>query len=215
MKTNEADSIQDHVYQTVRQWLTVGRYLPGDRLKIKTIADELGVSQMPVRAALQRLAAEHAVVNIPNCGMTVPALNKAQFEDVLQVRMMLEGQAAELGAHRISETERATLVSLCVEMGKALETLDAKAYLDANELFHLILYKASGSPLLLELIETVWLQVGPISNRLFEDPKFAKGLNDAHAEVMTALKQNYPAGVKRAIERDIFYAAQYLKSICQ
>ena len=214
MKTPEAASLQDHVYLTLRQWLTVGKYLPGDRLKIKTIADEMNVSQMPVRAALQRLAAEHAVVNIPNCGMTVPTLSKAQFDDVLQVRLMLEGQAAESGAHRLTEDERQQLITLCQEMREALAAMNAKAYLDANEDFHLILYTAGGSPLLMELIETVWLQVGPISNRLFEDSNFAKRLNDAHEDAMVALENRDPTGVRRAIERDIFYAAQHLKSLC-
>lgn len=214
MKTADDSTLQDQTYRTLRQWLTVGRFLPGERLKIRQMSAELGVGEMPVRAALQRLAAEHAVVNVPHCGVTVPQLSRAQFADVLQVRLLLEGEAAERGAHRLSDAELQTLQQLSEQMAAALTIPDAKAYLDANERFHLILYRASGSPLLLELIETVWLQVGPISNQLFDDPDFAKRLNDAHSDVMQALHKRDSSAVRRAIERDLFYAGQYLQSRC-
>lgn len=214
MKTADDSTLQDQTYRTLRQWLTVGRFLPGERLKIRQMSTELGVGEMPVRAALQRLAAEHAVVNVPHCGVTVPQLSRAQFADVLQVRLLLEGEAAERGAHRLNDAELDSLQQLSVQMAEALATLDAKAYLDANERFHLILYRASGSPLLLELIETVWLQVGPISNQLFDDPDFACRLNDAHDDVMQALQRRDSSAVRRAIERDLFYAGQYLQSRC-
>ncbi|QSI78020.1 MULTISPECIES: GntR family transcriptional regulator [Niveibacterium] len=214
MKTPTGTTLQDDTYATLRGWLTVGRFLPGERLKIRQVAEALGVGEMPVRSALQRLAAEGALVNVPNCGVTVPQLSRAQFDDVLQVRLMLEGEAAEKGAHRLDDAGRAELRALSEAMRAALDKQDAKAYLDANERFHLILYRACGSPLLLELIETVWLQVGPVSNRLFEDPAFALRLNDAHEDVVAAAEQGDSAGVRRAIERDLFYAAQQLRTVC-
>ena len=75
---------QDDTYATLRQWVTVGRFLPGERLKIRDVAAALGVGVMPVRAALQRLAAEGALTNTPNAGVTVPRLSRAEFDDVLQ-----------------------------------------------------------------------------------------------------------------------------------
>jgi DNA-binding GntR family transcriptional regulator len=207
-------TLQDKTYQTLHQWLTVGRFLPGERLKIRQVAQELGVSVMPVRAALQRLAAEGALVNTPNCGMMVPKLKRAQFDDILQTRILLEGQAAELGAYRMTEADMAKMAALNQTMRAAVLAQDVKAYLDANEVFHVTLYRASGSPLLMELIETVWLKVGPISNQLFENERFAQKLNDAHDDVMHALALRDPAAVRRAIEQDMFYAGQYLKTIC-
>ena len=214
MQEKSFPTLQDKTYQTLHQWLTVGRFLPGERLKIRQVALELGVSVMPVRAALQRLAAEGALVNIPNCGVMVPKLKRAQFDDILQTRILLEGQAAELGTYRMSEADVMTMSALNRQMQEAIAVQDVKAYLEANELFHVTLYRASGSPMLMELIETVWLKVGPISNQLFEDQRFSQKLNDAHDDVMKALLQRDGAGVRRAIEQDMFYAGQYLKTIC-
>ena len=214
MQEKSFPTLQDKTYQTLHQWLTVGRFLPGERLKIRQVAEELGVSVMPVRAALQRLAAEGALVNIPNCGVMVPKLKRAQFDDILQTRILLEGQAAELGAYRMNEADMNKMAVLNQNMARAIDANDIKAYLDANEEFHVTLYRASGSPMLMELIESVWLKVGPISNQLFENERFAKKLNDAHDDVMRSLLQQDGTAVRRAIEQDMFYAGQYLKTIC-
>lgn len=214
MKTTPAPTQQDSTYLRLRQWVTVGHFLPGERLKIHAIAQQLGAGVMPVRAALQRLAAEGALVNVPHSGMLVPRLSVAEFDDVLQMRLLLEGEAAERGAHRIDSAGVAELDALEQRMGEALAANDAKAYLDANEAFHLRLYQAAASPMLMALIETVWLKVGPLSNRLFEAEGAARVLNHAHGDAMDALQQRDSAGVRRAIERDLFVAGQFLRPFC-
>jgi len=210
-----SDTQQDSTYATLRQWVTVGRFLPGERLKIREVALALGVGTMPVRAALLRLSAEGALRHSPNCGVSVPRLSKAEFDDVLQNRLLLEGEAAERGALRLSANDRTQLRALLALMAQALAVKDAKAYLDANETFHLVLYRAAGSPLLLSLIETVWLKVGPLSNQLFDDNAALAVLNDAHDDLMGALDAGDAAGARRALERDLFVAGQFLRRVCQ
>lgn len=214
MKTRTHQSLQDETYATLRRWLSLGRFVPGERLRIHALAEQLGAGEMAVRAALLRLAAESALVNLPNRGVLVPHLTRAQFDDVLKVRVMLEGEAASLAASRVSDDEIAQLDSLNAQMAEALAQNKPVRYLDANEDFHLVLYRASGSPLLVELIETVWLQVGPISNLLFDDAAFAATLNDAHDGLMRRLKRHDAEGVRRAIERDLRHAARQLRKHC-
>ena len=210
-----SDTQQDSTYATLRQWVTVGRFLPGERLKIREVAEALGMGTMPVRAALLRLAAEGALTHSPNCGVSVPRLSRAEFDDVLQNRLLLEGEAAERGALRLSAENKAVLRALLAVMAQALAAQNAKAYLDANEEFHLVLYRAAGSPMLLNLIETVWLKVGPLSNQLFDDNAALGVLNNAHEDLMVALDAGDSAGARRALERDLFVAGQFLRRACQ
>lgn len=202
---------QDEIYATLRQWVTVGRFLPGERLKIRNLATAMDAGQMPVRAALQRLAAEGALVNVPNAGVAVPRLSVPEFDDLLQMRMMLEGEAAERGAARLDAVGRRTLTTLSQRMAAALACGDSGDYLAANEDFHVLLYRAAGSPLLFNLIDTLWLKAGPISNRLFDSPEASQVLNDAHEDVVKALRKADHAAVRRAVERDIFTAGQFLR----
>jgi DNA-binding GntR family transcriptional regulator len=202
---------QDDTYATLRQWITVGRFLPGERLKIRTVAASMGVGEMPVRAALQRLAAEGALVNVPNAGVAVPRLSLPEFDDLLQVRMLLEGEAAERGAARLDAAGQKLLGELCKRMARSLARGEADDYLNANEDFHVLLYQAAGSPLLFALIDTLWLKAGPISNQLFDTPDASAVLNDAHQDLMKALGRHDSAGVRRAVEKDIFVAGQFLR----
>ena len=206
-----APTQQDAIYARLRQWITVGRFLPGERLKIRTVAADMGVGQMPVRAALQRLAAEGALVNVPHAGVAVPRLSVPEFDDLLQMRMLLEGEAAERGAARLDAAGVARLGELAGRMGQALARGDAGAYLADNEDFHVLLYRAAGSPLLFQLIDTLWLKAGPVSNQLFDGPEAAAVLNDAHDDAMKALRRQDSAAVRRAVEKDIFVAGQFLR----
>lgn len=62
-------------------------------------------------------------------------------------------------------------------MEDALRQREVQAYLEANSEFHLTLYRACGNPVLLRLIETLWLQVGPFFNRLFTEADLSLRLN--------------------------------------
>lgn len=214
MKTADSASLQDATYQRLRQWLTLGRVVPGQRLKIRALAAELGVGEMPVRAALQRLAAEGAVTNVPNAGVAVPKLSRSEFDDVLATRLLLEGEAAERGARHLSAADRVEAGRLSQRMEKAIDAGALTDYLDANEAFHLLLYRAAGSPLLLDLIDTVWMRIGPLSTRLAEDPHVWVTMNDAHGDVAAALARNDPVAVRRGIEKDLFCAGQFLRGLC-
>jgi len=210
--TEVSTTVQDTVYACLRQWVTVGRFQPGERLKIRQVAAEMGVGVMPVRAALQRLAAQGALVNVPNAGVVVPHLSVAEFDDLMQMRILLEGEAAERGALRLDGAQRARLQQLVERMSQALSQGDTTDYLAANEDFHVLLYHAAGSPTLFALIDTLWLKAGPISNQLFEAPEAASALNLAHEAALKALRDSSSAGVRRAIEQDIFVAGQFLRN---
>jgi DNA-binding GntR family transcriptional regulator len=210
-----AATAQDAAYARLRALISVGRFVPGERLKIRQLATELDLGLMPVRAALQRLAAEGAVVNVPNAGVAIPFPTRAEFDDVLAVRMLIEGEAAERGARALGDADLQAMKSLGRAMARALAAGDAKAYLAANEDWHLALYRAAGSPTLLGLIETIWLKVGPLSNRLFDDPQALPVLNDAHDDALGALGRGDGAAVRRAVERDLFVAGQFLRRACR
>ncbi|KQP35878.1 hypothetical protein ASF44_17975 [Pseudorhodoferax sp. Leaf274] len=199
------------MYAQLRQWVTVGQFQPGERLKIRQLAERLGCGLMPVRAALLRLAAEGALRNVPNAGVVVPKLSPAEFDDLVQMRMLLEGEAAERGALRIDEPGRAALVAQGARMREALAQGDAAGYLAAHKDFQVRLYRAGGSPLLFELIDGLWLKAGPVASRLLEVPHAAAALEDAHEATLAALARHDPVGVRLAVERDLFIASQFIR----
>lgn len=92
---------QDQVLATLRERILSGRYGTGDPLKERSLAEELGVSRLPVREALSKLNASGLVEIFPNRGAEVRRLSAANIESLYQLREAIEGMAARLAAVRM------------------------------------------------------------------------------------------------------------------
>src|SRR3984957_913791 len=98
----ERETVQERVYGVLRDRLMRGGFEPGQKLKIAELAGALGTSAMPVRDALNRLAAERAVESLPNRGVRVPALSKDSLQDLMEARFAVEGLAVERATSRVT-----------------------------------------------------------------------------------------------------------------
>ena len=210
-----ADNLQDQLYQQLRDALLAGRFRPGERLKIRDLAAEWGTSPMPVRAALQRLVAEGALESEPQRSVRVPAMTRERFQQLFQVRLSLEGLAVELAAARIGAAEIELLRGCIARMETALEQRNVPAYLDDNSLFHLTLYRACANPILLRMIESLWLQVGPFFNRLFTEADLSLRLNDFHEQAFKALEAGDGKAARAAMEQDLSFFGEYLLKLLE
>jgi DNA-binding GntR family transcriptional regulator len=75
-----------------------GQISPNDRLSLRSLADVLGVSVMPVREAVAKLVAEGALVVTRNQSIAIPIITKERLQEITQVRIEVEGYAAEQAA---------------------------------------------------------------------------------------------------------------------
>lgn len=210
-----ADNLQDQLYQQLRDALLAGRFRPGERLKIRDLAAAWGTSPMPVRAALQRMVAEGALESEPQRSVRVPAMTRERFQQLFQVRLSLEGLAVELAAARIGAAEIELLRGCIARMETALEQRNVPAYLDDNSLFHRTLYRACANPILLRMIESLWLQVGPFFNRLFTEADLSLRLNDFHEQAFTALEAGDGKAARAAMEQDLSFFGEYLLKLLE
>ncbi|MBD9483249.1 GntR family transcriptional regulator [Pseudomonas sp. PDM14] len=210
-----ADNLQEHLYQRIREALLAGRFQPGERLKIRDLASEWGTSPMPVRAALQRLVAEGALEGEQQRSVRVPVMTPERFRQIFQVRLTLEGLAVEQAAARIQPADIVVLRDCVAQMERAISARDVQGYLGANSLFHLTLYRAADNPVLLRMIESLWLQVGPFFNRLFSEDDLAQRLNDFHEDAFTALETGDGPAARKAMEQDLIYFADFLLSLLE
>ncbi|KAF1070250.1 MAG: HTH-type transcriptional regulator McbR [Pseudomonas citronellolis] len=208
-----ADNLQQQLYQDLRQALLAGRFQPGERLKIRDLAQQWGTSPMPVRAALQRLVAEGALEGEPQRSLRVPLMTRERYLQILQVRRSLEGMAVEEAVPRLEPAALEALGEATRRMQVALEARDVQAYLEQNSRFHLTLYRACGNPTLLRMIEALWLQAGPFFNRLFTEADLSLRLNDFHEDALQAVLRGDAGAARAAIEQDLSYCGQYLLNL--
>lgn len=105
------------IYAAILARILVSELGPGDRLTIDAMAREFGVSQTPVREALHRLDAEGIVVRHHLSGYRVrPKITREQFEDMVEVRLLLEPAASRRAAELMTPQELDTLKEIADEM---------------------------------------------------------------------------------------------------
>jgi hypothetical protein len=97
----DRQTLGERAYAKLADLLISGRLAPGEKLSLRAAADVLGVSIMPVRAAVSRLVADKALEVTPNRAVRVPLMSAAQFRDLTKVRIAIEGHAAAQAGPRL------------------------------------------------------------------------------------------------------------------
>jgi len=211
----EHETMSQRVYKDLRELIIGGRVEPGQKLTLKSLADALGTSQMPVREALRQLAAEGALEFLPNKSLRVPLMTKSKFTELLLIRKELEGLAIEQAASKITSEE---LIELEKNHAIYLKEIvkkkpDASVAIEANMKLHFAIYRAAKLPTLLNIIEGLWLQVGPVLNldlrsgskRLISGPA-----KNHHAEMIEALRNKNAPKARKALMNDLGSAAEFI-----
>ena len=211
----ERRTLGEKVYAALHESLISGRLAPGERLSLRSAAEALGVSIMPVREAVNRLVAEHALEVAPQRAVRVPFMRAQQLRELASVRIVIEGYAVEQCALRRSEADLAAIAS--AEAAFRAESLSGEPNLPAavelNKNFHFAVYQASGLPSLVEIIGSLWLKIGPVLNLdLRENPErlITGGAYRFHAEMLEAIRQRDSARAKAALAQDITGAATFI-----
>jgi DNA-binding GntR family transcriptional regulator len=105
-------TIEEMVVAAIRDAIVAGVFAPGERLPQEALAEQFGVSRIPVRAAIRTLEAEGLVVVAPHRGATVKALRPEELEEIYALRALLEGFAVRGAISKITEGEVAELEEL-------------------------------------------------------------------------------------------------------
>jgi DNA-binding GntR family transcriptional regulator len=190
------------VYEDLRRRMITGKITPGVGLSTRGLALELGVSQMPVRDALSRLAAEGAVTIRSKRKIEVPPMSEDRFTDLLACRLLLEPEAAVLALPHISPARLKRLTEIDQALDAAMERGDVIGYMECNFAFHFNMYQANGRDTLNRLIETLWLQFGPFMRVVYGRYGTAN-LVDQHRIALAAIEAGDAVALRAAIAGDI------------
>ena len=200
----ERETVQERVYAVLRDRLMRGAFEPGQKLKIAALATALGTSAMPVREALNRLAAERAIESLPNRSVRVPSLSTDALQDLMETRFAVEGLAVTRAAANMTHQTLARLRELIAAQSASDSEHISKASAEQNRAFHFTLYRQSGSTVLLPIIESLWLQFGPYMRVASErfDGREGRGTN-FHVAIVEALARGDGKAARAALESDI------------
>jgi DNA-binding GntR family transcriptional regulator len=152
----EAPSIKleaDRAYLDLRDRIVTLRLAPGTVLREDELMREMEVGRTPLREAVKRLALENMVAVQPRRGTFVTAVEAADIVNITEVRVELEGYAAERAAERLDETHRTAATALLAEVEELAESGDPDWLMRFDERIHRFTWEAAGNPYLAETLE--------------------------------------------------------------
>jgi DNA-binding GntR family transcriptional regulator len=144
-------NLTEQVYGQLIDLLIAGELRPGDVITERRMADRLNASRTPIREALGRLEAEGLVYKQPSRGVTVSPFSTEAFVDILNIRQLLEAEAAYLAAGRM----RADRIALIRDALETLAKNPQPSLADiwgVDDMLHGEIADAAGNPLMAALI---------------------------------------------------------------
>jgi DNA-binding GntR family transcriptional regulator len=212
---DDGNTLGERVRIVLSERLIAGEYSPGAKLSLRKLAANLGVSMTPVRQAITRLVADGAVEVTPNRAVRVPRMSVDQFRELTQIRIDIEGTAAFRAARSRDEADLAEMqefeTAFREEGRKPDADLDRVAAV--NQRLHFAIYRATKSPMLVEIISGLWLKAGPILNLdIRSSPERLRSGHAfrLHAEAVAAIARGDGEAARAAIAGDIRNASDYL-----
>lgn len=197
-------SVNEAVYQALSNKLMHGEYRAGQVLGIQYLADALGTSTMPVREALRRLVAQQGLEPLPNGTTRVPLITKARLSDIRRVRVLMEGMVTEWAGPHLSSSTLNQLERLAREITQERRTPKGVASsLEKNRIFHFTIYGAAQSPVMLALIESLWLQSGAYLRETRELLHNKNSADQLHESTIKALRAGNFSEARQYIQQDV------------
>jgi DNA-binding GntR family transcriptional regulator len=150
-------SIGDMVYEVLREAILSGAFSPGEHLRQEALATAIGVSRLPVRAALLKLDAEGLVEFSPHRGAVVQTLSHDEIVEIYELRNLLETYALRKSMTRMTPARVERLRKLAAQLDAEAE---GDPFLEVRVRFYRELYDADKAPRLIDLIEGLRSSVG-------------------------------------------------------
>lgn len=142
----------------MKQAILEGRLEPGQKLVALQIAEEMGVSRMPVREALKRLEAEGFVFSSPHKEAVVADLSPEDIERIYEIRRVLEAFAIRKACLNITENQIKELERIVEEAEVLMKRGEDGLFQEKNDEFHFALFEAADNDKLAQILTNLWEQ---------------------------------------------------------
>jgi DNA-binding GntR family transcriptional regulator len=183
----------------VRQMIVDGRLAAAQRVNEVRLAQALGVSRTPLREALNRLATEGALSSTPAIGYTVRPLTALEFEQLYEIRPILDPQALRR-AGLPSPRRLARLEALNQRFATAK---DGETAIALDDEWHLALIETCPNRVLVELIQNIMLRTRRYELALLRARKNLARSTEDHDAILAALRAGDLATACAALERNM------------
>ncbi len=186
-------------FEMIRDRILSGDKLPGTRLILADLENELGIGRVPIREALMRLDRSGLIKNIPYKGAIVATPPKRkEIEHIYDIRTDLEVKLAQEAMKNLKPEDFSELDRLYSEMMDSGDN-----YYNLDRQFHNTIYEASDMPHLCGIVQKLVLPVEVFLNVYRQEAEDCAKFNQEHLEIINALKDKKPDELKAALSTNI------------
>ena len=213
MNTNDPlpdQSLSDAVVDRIRAAIWSGVYAPGDRLVERRLAQEFGISHIPLREALARLTEEGLVEKLPRRGARVASLTPRMLEEVSSLRVVLEQFVVRRLKDRFTDEAHAELQDIVDRMVEAAEKHDLVRVHELDQQFHQRLWEQTDYTLLVELAAQMRSRTSHFYRAAAASlgPDEVRRHADSHQQLLDVIASGDRRAAERAMQQHVEQAAQ-------
>lgn len=216
----QRSNLADQVLKSLMDWIMDGTLQMGDRLRTERISEELGVSRMPVREALNTLVRKGIAISEPYVGVRLIDLQTEEIIEIYRLRKLLESEAAYYACAHVTPEALEDIQRILGEYRDILLTppLDGKEIHLKNREFHFSIYAISGMKRTCDMIEGLWDVLSFFKmlygETLLVTPEGKQKMIAEHQSYIDYLRAGDADGLRRATERNIENKLErYLRSV--
>ncbi|WP_274651270.1 GntR family transcriptional regulator [Paenibacillus humicola] len=208
----EKQSLSKEIVHYMKLSILNGIWSPGDRIVETKLAKELGISQTPVREAINRLAGEGIITILPNKGAVVRNLTARDIFEIYSIRAVIEGLAIRLATLRADAADISELERFFGKMKEKVFDNNVKTLSPDAEYIHEFIYKLANHSQLLIMHESISFKIA-LANRILSFNYTKEQEVEQHWPLVVALKKGDPDYAEKVMREHIRQAyLQFVKS---
>lgn len=208
------NTLYSQVYYWLRDQILNMEIPPGTRLKVEELAQELGVSNTPVREAIRQLTKDGLVETLPYRGSVVKRITPKEVIDIYDVRLVLEGLAVRLATENATPQDLEQIEEYVHQYERAFHTDDVVLGLEADFAFHDRIAQASGNQVLMEVLQGLDARIHTLRRIDRGKMRRQESLED-HRAICEALKARDAQKALEAMSQHITKGKQHALSLLE
>ena len=198
----EPATLADQAYRQLKQLIFDFALMPGDRCSESELAQRLSVSRTPLRQALQRLERDGFLQVSPKVGWMVSPLDFDVFDELYDLRILIECHAALLLAECEDRPALAALAAVWL-VPEAERLADGAAVGRLDEQFHMQLVQASGNREMARVHREITERIRIIRRLDFTKPSRVEATYDEHARILLAITRRRSEEAQRLLRAHV------------
>jgi len=201
------------VLAEVRRAIVTGDLKPGEQIVQDALAEQYGVSRVPLREALKILEGEGQVTYKPHKGYFVTELSTADLEEVYRLRELLEGEAIRVGIPRLTDEDLHRIAEAAEECEAASAAMDIVGLTAANRRFHFELIESSEMPRLTRLVSVLWDSTDVYRSLYYGDSAHRATVIEEHRAIVAAARARDADEVVRLLQEHREHAIEGVRAV--